>query len=209
MSEPELSLVVGSEAVVENSPYGVQSKKLAIWLFIIADAATFGAILFGYGYLRVGSPTWSRPFALVPTILNGMVMTLVLLSSSLTMLGAVGAAKAGQREASVRWLGLTAVLGIVFAALHLREWFAMFAEGWSPSSNPLGGPVLFGATFFSITGLHLLHVIGGVIAIIVIALGFRRGRLDAGHVETTGLYWHFVDLVWMFVFPLVYLMNAR
>jgi cytochrome c oxidase subunit 3 len=69
--------------------------------------------------------------------------------------------------------------------------------------------VLFGATFFSITGLHLLHVIGGVIAITVVGLGFRRGWLDEAHVETTGLYWHFVDLVWMFVFPLVYLMNAR
>jgi cytochrome c oxidase subunit 3 len=73
----------------------------------------------------------------------------------------------------------------------------------------MGGSVLFGGTFFGITGLHLLHVISGVIAIMVIALGFRRGRLDAGHVEVTGLYWHFVDLVWMFVFPLVYLMNAR
>ena len=97
----------------------------------------------------------------------------------------------------------------MFAALHLREWFNLFAEGWSPSANPMGGSVLFGGTFFGITGLHLLHVICGVIAIVVIALAFRRGRLDAGHVETTGLYWHFVDLVWMFVFPLVYLMNAR
>ena len=97
----------------------------------------------------------------------------------------------------------------MFAALHLREWFNLFAEGWSPSANPMGGSVLFGGTFFGITGLHLLHVISGVIAIMVIALGFRRGRLDAGHVEVTGLYWHFVDLVWMFVFPLVYLMNAR
>ncbi len=125
------------------------------------------------------------------------------------MLVAVRAAHMGQREVCVRWLGVTTMLGIVFAALHLREWFSMFAEGWSPSANPLGGSVLFGATFFSITGLHLLHVIGGVIAITVVALSFRRGRLNAGHVETTGLYWHFVDLVWMFVFPLVYLMNAR
>jgi len=66
-----------------------------------------------------------------------------------------------------------------------------------------------GATFFSITGLHLLHVVSGVIAIGVVAQRFRRGRLDAGHIETVGLYWHFVDLVWMFVFPLVYLLNAR
>jgi cytochrome c oxidase subunit 3 len=66
---------------------------------------------------------------------------------------------------------------------------------------------LFGATFFSITGLHLLHVISGVVALIVISRGFSRGWLTAGHVETTGLYWHFVDLVWMFVVPLIYLLN--
>lgn len=207
MNDSELALAPG--ALLEESPFGIQSKKLVMWLFIIADAATFGSILFGYGYLRVGSADWSRPFAFMPTILNGVVMTLVLLTSSLTMLVAVRAAHMGQREACVRWLGVTTVLGIVFAALHLREWFSMFAEGWSPSANPLGGSVLFGASFFSITGLHLLHVIGGVIAIPVVALTFRRGRLTAGHVETTGLYWHFVDLVWMFVFPLVYLMNAR
>ncbi|HEY7683712.1 MAG TPA: cytochrome c oxidase subunit 3 [Gemmatimonadales bacterium] len=209
MTEPQMSLAMSHGAVMEESPYGIQSRKLVMWLFIIADAATFGALLFGYGYLRVGSPDWTRPFAFSPTILNGMVMTVVLLTSSLTMLGAVGAAHAGQRDTSIRWLGVTALLGIVFAGLHLREWFKMIGEGWGFATNPMGGSVLFGATFFSITGLHLLHVVSGVIAITVIALGFRRGWLNAAHVETTGLYWHFVDLVWMFVFPLVYLMNAR
>jgi cytochrome c oxidase subunit III len=72
--------------------------------------------------------------------------------------------------------------------------------------NPWGSP-LFGATFFSITGLHLLHVFCGVVAIAVISRGFSRGRLTAGYVETMGLYWHFVDLVWMFVVPLLYLLN--
>jgi cytochrome c oxidase subunit III len=205
----ETSLALADGAMLEESPYGIESKKLVIWLFIIADAATFGAILFGYGYLRVGSPNWTRPFAFSPTIMNGMVMTLVLLTSSLTMLGAVGAAQAGRRDVTVKWLGATVVLGALFATLHLREWFKMFAEGWSPSANPEGGSVLVGASFFSITGLHLLHVIGGVAAMTVVALMFRRGRLTPGHIETTGLYWHFVDLVWMFVFPLMYLMNAH
>jgi len=111
--------------------------------------------------------------------------------------------------AAVRWLGSSALLGGLFAALHLREWFSMIHEGWRPSTNPLGGSPLFGASFFGITGLHLLHVVGGVVVIAVVAIALRRGRLHAGHVETAGLYWHFVDLVWMFVFPLVYLMNAR
>ena len=209
MGESETSMALPHGAMLEESPFGIESKKLVMWLFIIADAATFGAILFGYGYLRVGSPTWTRPFAFSPTILNGLVMTVVLLTSSLTMLGAVGAARAGQRAASVKWLAATVGLGVLFAALHLREWFKMFAEGWSPSTNPDGGPALFGASFFSITGLHLLHVTAGVVAITAVAAMFGRGRLTPGHIETTGLYWHFVDLVWMFVFPLVYLMNAR
>jgi len=202
-------MVIGHGAMVEDSPYGIPSRKLVMWLFILADAATFGAILFGYGYLRLGSPDWTRPFAFSPTIVNGMVMTVVLLTSSLTMLGAVGAAEADRRGACVKWLAATTLLGVVFAALHLREWFAMIGEGWSPSHNPLGGSTLVGATFFSITGLHLLHVICGVVAIPIVAAGVSRGRLSASHVETTGLYWHFVDLVWMFVFPLVYLLNAR
>ena len=196
-------------APIEQSPYGIQSKKLAMWLFIIADAATFGAILFAYGYLRIANPNWTRPFAFSPTIVNGIIMTVVLLTSSLTMVAAVAAAQSGRVSAGVRWLGATILLGLVFAALHLREWFAMIGEGWRLFQNPMGGSPLFGATFFGITGLHLLHVICGVIVIGAITLGFRRGRFDAGHVETTALYWHFVDLVWMFVFPLVYLMNTR
>jgi cytochrome c oxidase subunit 3 len=201
--------VMTAHVAGEESPFGIQSKKLAIWLFIAADSATFGAILFAYGFLRVGAADWTRPFAFLPSILNGIVMTVVLLTSSLTMLAAVAAAHRDDRAKTVRWMGITALLGTLFAALHLREWFNMFHEGWSPSKNPLGGSTQFGATFFGITGLHLLHVICGVLAILVIALLVRRGRLTAGHVETTGLYWHFVDLVWMFVFPLVYLMNAR
>jgi cytochrome c oxidase subunit 3 len=209
VSDANVLPAAGHGMALEASPLGFESKKLVMWLFIIADAVTFGAILFGYGFLRVGSPDWSRPFAFSPTIVNGMVMTFILLTSSLTTLYAVSAAQAGRRSTSVRWLGATTLLGLAFAVLHLREWFAMFHEGWSPGRNPLGGSVLVGGTFFSITGLHLLHVVGGVVAIPIVAAGFARGRFQAGHVETTGLYWHFVDLVWMFVFPLVYLLNAK
>ena len=209
MGQSAMSVGSAHTARTEGSPYGIQSKKLAIWLFIIADAATFGAILFAYGYLRLANPDWTKPFAFWPTIVNGMVMTVVLLTSSLTMVAAVAAAQAGRASAGVRWLGATMLLGLAFAGLHLREWFAMIGEGWRLFQNPMGGSPLFGATFFGITGLHLLHVLCGVLVIAVITIGFRRGRFDAGHVETTALYWHFVDLVWMFVFPLVYLMNVR
>jgi cytochrome c oxidase subunit 3 len=201
--------VVELTAIREPSPFGIPSRKLGIWMFIVADAATFAAVLFAYGYMRVANPDWTRPFTFWPTIANGIVMTVVLLTSSVTIIGAVLAAQAGRKTAALRWLGATMLLGTVFAALHLREWIAMIGEGWRPFRNPLGGTPLVGATFFSVTGLHLLHVLIGVIVIAVIALGYRRGRFEPGHLETVGLYWHFVDLVWMFVFPLVYLLNMR
>jgi cytochrome c oxidase subunit 3 len=207
--EMEMSHGTVHRPELEASPFGVESKKLVMWLFIIADAVTFGAMLFGYGFLRLGSPDWTKPFAFAPSIINAMVMTTVLLTSSLTMLFAVEAARVERRADSVRWIWITIALGILFATLHLREWFGMFHEGWSPALNPMGGSPLVGGLFFGLTGLHLLHVLGGIIAMTVVALKFRRGRLQPGHVETTGLYWHFVDLVWMFVFPLVYLLNAR
>lgn len=209
MSDSAMTVNAMHGSAMEPSPFLISSKKLTMWLFIVADAATFGGLLFGYGFLRFGSANWTRPFSFSPNILNGLVMTVILLTSSLTMLGGVAAAHDGRRSATMKWLGATVVLGVLFAILHLREWTAMFHEGWSLTANPMGGTVLFGALFFSITGLHLLHVISGVVAIIVIALGFQSGRLSAGHVETTGLYWHFVDLVWMFVFPLLYLLNLH
>ncbi|MGA8555753.1 MAG: cytochrome c oxidase subunit 3 [Candidatus Acidiferrales bacterium] len=207
MSEAEITMPAEYGAALEASPYGIPSKKLTMWLFIAADAVTFGAILFGYAYLRAGTLNWPTPFE-AGNLVNGVIMTFVLLTSSLTMLGAVIAAKQGRKSTCMQWLGATVVLGTIFAALHLHEWFRMFHEGWSLSHNPMGGTVMFGATFFCITGLHLMHVVSGIVALIVIAIGYNTSWLDAGYVETTGLYWHFVDLVWMFVFPLLYLMNV-
>jgi len=207
VSESELTMVTGHEVLMEASPYAIEKKKLGMWIFIVSDACTFATFLFGYGYMRVGSHNWGTPFEF-SSILNGIIMTFVLLSSSLTMLAAVRATQAGQKASATKWLGLTMLLGTVFAILHLREWFKMIGEGWRLFYNPMGGAAQFGATFFSVTGLHLTHVISGVIALLIITRGYNRGRYDTSHVETVGLYWHFVDLVWMFVFPLMYLMNA-
>ena len=185
---------------MEESPYAIPSRKLTMWLFIISDAVTFGAFLFAYGYIRVATPNWQRPFESA-SVINVILMTFVLITSSLTMLGAVDASKAGDKGKAIRFLYSTTALGIIFAALHVREWFQLFGRGITISSG------MFGQTFFTITGLHLLHVVSGVIALFVVASMYSRGKLTPGHVETTGLYWHFVDLVWMFVVPLVYLTN--
>ena len=133
-------------------------------------------------------------------------MTFILVTSSLTMLLGIDAAKSGDKGKAFRWTMITAALGLVFALLHIREWFGLIDEGVRLFQNPWGSP-LFGASFFSVTGLHLLHVSSGVIALVVVAIRYQGGRYNADDIEITGLYWHFVDLVWMFVVPLVYLLN--
>jgi cytochrome c oxidase subunit III len=207
MNQSELTMSTGHEVLMESPPYGMDKKKLGMWVFIVSDACTFATFLFGYGYMRVGSQNWGTPFEF-SSILNGIIMTFVLLSSSLTMLAAARATQTGQRASAKKWLGFTMLLGTLFAILHLREWVKMIGAGWGLFHNPTGGAAQFGACFFSVTGLHLTHVISGVFALAFVARGYNQGRYDSSHVETAGLYWHFVDLVWMFVFPLMYLMNA-
>jgi cytochrome c oxidase subunit 3 len=192
---------------MEESPFAIPSKKLVMWLFIISDAVTFAAILFAYGYLRNATPDWPRPFKFSPSIVNVIFMTFILVTSSLTMLMGVRAAKAGDKSGAIRWTFITAAGGLLFALLHIREWLGLIKEGVRLFQNPWGSG-LFGAAFFSITGLHLAHVIGGVIALVIVALRYKRGRYNSDDIEISGLYWHFVDLVWMFVVPFVYLLNV-
>jgi len=130
------------------------------------------------------------------------------LSSSLTMVAAVRAAKLGRRRQSVGWLLATVLGGLTFDILHLREWLGLIKEGVRLFQNPWGTP-LFGAAFFSLTGLHMTHVTVGVVYLSVVAWGFGRNKFNSDDVEISGLYWHFVDLVWMFIFPLVYLLSAQ
>jgi cytochrome c oxidase subunit 3 len=106
----------------------------------------------------------------------------------------------------VGWLGATMAGGVAFLLLHANEWRGLIEEGLRPFENPWGSP-LFGATFFTCTGLHMLHVTIGVVVLAVVATGFKKGRYPADYVEIAGLYWHFVDLVWMFIFPLIYLLS--
>jgi len=188
------------------SPFAIPSKKLGMWLFIISDALTFSVLLIAYSYLRVASNDWPAPFHFWPSIIVATVMTFCLLTSSITMVMAVSAAKAGRVSGVVGWLGATIGGGVAFLLLHANEWRMLMDEGLRPFENPWGSP-LFGATFFTCTGLHMLHVTIGVVVLAVVAAGFKKGRYPADYVEIAGLYWHFVDLVWMFIFPLIYLLS--
>src|ERR1700758_5078826 len=168
-----------------SSPFAIPTKKLAMWLFIIADAATFAACLVAYGFLRNGSGNWPRPFH---SITNVAIMTLILLTSSLTMLFAVRGANANDKPGAFRWTMITAVLGVLFALLHIREWLGLIGEGMTLFHNPWGTG-LFGSSFFCITGLHLLHVTGGVVALVAVGIRYKGGRYKADDLEVAGLYW--------------------
>jgi len=203
VSQADMTMAGHAGAFAGQPPFSVSTKKMAMWLFIIADTATFAGCLVAYGFLRNATPNWPRPFH---SITNVALMTFILITSSLTMLLGVRSATGGNKSGALRWTFITAVLGTAFALLHIREWLALIGEGMTLFKNPWGTG-LFGSAFFSITGLHLTHVTGGVIALIAVGIRYNSGRYKADDLEVLGLYWHFVDLVWMFVVPMVYLLN--
>jgi cytochrome c oxidase subunit 3 len=193
-------------------PYRVGHRKLGMWLFIMSDSLTFSALLIGYAYVRA-SNVWPTPFKFYPSIVFSSIMTLVLLSSSLTMVMAVSASARGERSKVRKWIIATAVLGATFIVLHSIEWKHLIDEGLRPFALPHewaekwpGATPLFGATFFGITGMHMFHVFTGCIYLLIVA--GRVNKLKHEDVEISGLYWHFVDLVWMFVFPMIYLLSV-
>jgi cytochrome c oxidase subunit 3 len=196
---------MGMNAV--KNPPGV--KTLGMWLFVLSDLLTFATLLFVYTALRLANPDWPRPFSLSPALVYATAMTIILLGSSLTMVWAVDAMRTNRRKRTVQWLLATILGGAAFIALHLTEWRHLIQiDKITPVSNPWNVP-LFGAVFFGVTGLHMLHVAAGLVYLTILAVGVSRGKFSAEDIETGGLYWHFVDLVWMFVFPLVYLMAVK
>jgi heme/copper-type cytochrome/quinol oxidase subunit 3 len=241
-----------AQGAYEPSLFGTYSKKIGMWLFLASDSLTFGALLFAYSYGRISNPDWPTPFH-KESIANATVMTACLLSSSLTMVLAVLAANRGDKPWVRNWLLATMFFGAAFTVLHAMEWTKLInVEKMTPSSNIWSQVPLFGGTFFTLTGMHMLHVTIGVIYLGVVALrkkflpillglwalGFfltpadsvfhagihvlligavvaavilflKPKDYDAHDVEVAGLYWHFVDLVWMFIFPLVYLMSTK
>ncbi len=131
-------------------------------------------------------------------------MTFLLISSSATMAAAVQASRDGDRPKAGTFLMLTALGGLGFLGMQAYEWNTLIGEGMRLGSNPWGA-ALFGAYFFLITGFHGTHVLTGVLVLLITALRWRAGKTKPEGVEMAGLYWHFVDLVWVFIFTFFYL----
>ncbi|MEP5763153.1 MAG: heme-copper oxidase subunit III family protein [Halieaceae bacterium] len=216
------SAVTGWDGVVKDwssdkeAFHGVPWGKAMMWIFLLSDTFIFTTFLTGYMTVRMATtepwPIPSEVFALtmfgesIPLILIA-IMTFVLITSSGTMALAVNY---GYRRDKTKtfWLMLaTAVLGATFVGMQVFEWSKLISEGVRPWGNPMGA-AQFGSAFFMITGFHGLHVSIGVIYLLTVAFKVKLGHYDKkGYeiVEITGLYWHFVDLVWVFIFAFFYL----
>ena len=200
--------------------------KAMMWIFLLSDTFVFSIFLLSYMSARMSTqsawPNTSEVFALhiggveLPLILIA-IMTFVLISSSGTMAMAVRCGYARSRKATAALMYLTALLGATFVGMQAFEWTKLIGEGVRPWANPFGAEQ-FGASFFMITGFHGTHVSIGVLFLVIIATKIWRGNFDspgrswlksgAGDyeaVEIMGLYWHFVDLVWVFIFAFFYL----
>ena len=184
-------------------PFEAGWRKVMMWSFIITDGLLFAGFLASYGYARLlggGWPDQSQVFS-VPYI---AAMTFVLISSSATMAAAVQAARDRQRTATIRYILLTAAGGAIFLGMQAFEWEHVIEAGMRLGQNPWGDAA-FGAYFFLITGFHGTHVATGLIVLLSTALRSAKGASSPEGVEMAGLYWHFVDLVWVFIFTLFYL----
>lgn len=185
------------------SPFGVTWQKMMMWFFIVTDALLFAGLLVSYGVVRIATGSWpvqSEVFSM-PYI---AAMTFVLISSSATMACAVAAAELNRRKTVTLCLWLTILGGFGFLGMQAYEWTHFINDGGRLLENPWGAPV-FSQFFFIITGFHGFHVLTGVTVLLVVAIRSALGKYSAAGVENAGLYWHFVDLVWVFVFALFYL----
>lgn len=201
-----MSEAVAAHPAVEpvESPLTPESwGKLGMWIFLAGDAMSFGGLIVGYGILRHASANWPVPSEVLGINLTAL-MTFLLICSSVTMVRSLSAIQRGDMRGFKKFLGLTILGGAVFLGLQAYEWTHLITvtlpkEGFSFTSH------LFATTFFILTGFHGMHVTGGVIYNACVLAACLRGRYGAKHVEIAGLYWHFVDLVWILIFTFVYL----
>jgi len=202
----------------DERTFKVSWGKAMMWIFLLSDTFIFGSFLVSYMAARVSTtipwPDTGEVFSLnvggadVPLLLIA-IMTFILISSSGTMAIAVNCAYRRDRVKTAILMGITALFGVSFVGMQAFEWTKLIVEeGVRPWGNPMGA-AQFGSSFFMITGFHGMHVTIGVIYLAIVAMRALRGRYErAGNyqiVEIAGLYWHFVDLVWVFIFAFFYL----
>jgi cytochrome c oxidase subunit III len=197
-------------AVVEpaETPLTPESwGKLGMWIFLAGDAVGFGTLLAAYGGMRATSADWPDPYEVLGINLTA-AMTFLLICSSVTMVKALEWLGRGDRGKAKMFLFYTALGGAIFVGLQAYEWTHLIQRGLHIDGNPWGAN-LFGTSFYIITGFHGMHVTAGVIYLLaMVGVVGKRPDPAASYnmVEIAGLYWHFVDLVWIMVFTFMYLL---
>jgi heme/copper-type cytochrome/quinol oxidase subunit 3 len=180
---------------------GISNEKLAMWVFLGSDCLLFGALISTYLLLRHRSVEGLGPTDVFDIPFTS-VSSFVLLMSSLTMALAVGAIVRGDVRRNRVWLATTAMLGATFIGGQVYEFTTFYREGLGYTTN------IFGSAFYTLTGFHGVHVSVGIIMLLSLVVMSLRGNLGpekAEAVEIVGLYWHFVDIVWILIFTIVYL----
>ncbi|NRA39150.1 MAG: cytochrome c oxidase subunit 3 [Planctomycetes bacterium] len=180
-----------------NQSTSMPTGRVAIWWFLASEIAIFGGLVMCYILFRLARPEWALESAKAVQA-AGALNTVVLLSSSLTAVLAHDAMHRGKEKIASNYLFVTLAFGGVFMCVKAYEYSQKIHHGLTPSTH------LFWAFYFFMTGLHAFHVFLGMIAMAIIAVKIRSGKCQAG-VEYVGIYWHFVDLVWIFLFPLLYI----
>ena len=184
--------------------------KLGMWIFLLSDAFSFGGLLLAYGILRGGSTVWRHPGEPVLGINFTALLTFLLICSSVTMVLAHAAAVEGKRNETVKFLALTILGGVLFLFGQYQEYFGIVGHGLT-HEGLVFGKSHYATTFYITTSFHGLHVTTGVLYLTVILVRTLMGKYDGGgnnanHIEIVGLFWHFVDLVWILVFTFIYLL---
>lgn len=189
---------------------GVYNLKFGMWVFLLSEVMFFTGLIGSYIILRFANPEhFAEPGVVLNVPLTGL-NTFILICSSVTMVKAFAAIQHGDQSGLKKWLLATILLGSIFLGIQAYEYFELGSHGFLPAAAAYGaeGGPLYGMTFYTMTGFHGAHVTIGVLCLIFTAVQAFRGKYTAasyGGVEIMGLYWHFVDLVWIILFTIVYL----
>ncbi len=203
-------------AVTAEAQSGIDytGKKIGMWLFLFTELLFFGGMFLLYSVFRSQYPAEFHSAAQEENLLLGSVNTTILLTSSFTIAVAIAAIRKGNKILSLYMQTATIMFGICFLLIKYFEWSAKISKGIYPDSPALlnrgKGDILFFSLYYVMTGIHGIHVLIGVIAIAIMFVYTRRGIIDRDNfakLENTGLYWHFVDIVWIYLFPLFYLIT--
>jgi len=200
---------------IEHDHYDAEASKIGMWLFIFTELLLFGGLFIVYSVYRLMN---HEAFHLAGEELNttiGAINTVILLISSMTIAMSTSTLQLKKKGATLGLLAITVILGLVFLVNKYFEWGIKFEHGIYPGSehllNDFGqGEILFFGLYFVMTGLHALHIIIGLAIILVAAWRVHKGTVHANRaalLENSGLYWHLVDLIWIFLFPLFYLIH--